>query len=669
MKKHFIFFLVVALLCIASLPVSAQLATPSVAALLGDTRVESQVDSNTSGQAEAFPVNATSTGSVASLAIYLDRSSTAQQLAVGLYADAAGHPGTLLTQGSTAQPQPGAWNAIAMPAANVVKGTRYWIAILSSGSGTVEFRDTNKGNCSSETSAQTNLSSLPASWTTGARWATCKVSAYGSGLSAPVSVAVAVLPSSSALALGKSQQFSANVSGTSDTAVTWKASGGNISSGGMYTAPMSAGSFVVTATSMADTSKSASAAVSVAAAATVAVTISPGSASLSSGGSQQFTAAVSGNSNTAVTWSATGGSVSTSGLYTAPSAAGTYTVTATSAADTTKSASASVTVSAAPVVAVSITPGSASLPTGGTQQFTASVSGSSNTAVTWSATGGTITSGLYTASSAAGTYTVKATSVADSTKSASANVTVSAAPGVAVTISPVSASMLSSGTQQFTASVSGSSNTAVSWSATAGSVSSGGMYIAPAAAGSYTVKATSAADSTKSASATVTVSAPVVAVAVSLSPGSASLSTSATQQFTATVTGSSNTAVTWSATGGTISTGGLYTAPSTAGTFTVKATSVADSTKSASASVTVSVPVQHSATLSWSSGSAVIGYNVYRGSTTGGPYTMINTSLNAPADYVDLSVQAGQTYFYVVTSVDSGGVESLFSSQVQALIP
>jgi len=666
-KKHFILFFVVVLLCIASLPVFAQLATPSVAALLGDTRVESQVDSNASGQAEAFPVNATATGSVASLAIYLDRSSTAQQLAVGLYADAGGHPGTRLTQGSTAQPQPGVWNTIAMPAANVVKGTRYWIAILSSGSGSVKFRDTNKGNCSSETSAQTTLSSLPASWTTGARWATCRVSAYGSGLSAPVSVAVAVLPSSSSLPSGKSQQFSANVSGTSNTAVTWKASGGSISSGGMYTAPMSAGSFVVTATSMADTTKSASAAVSVTAAATVAVTISPGSASLSAGGSQQFTAAVSGNSNTAVTWSATGGSVSTSGLYTAPSAAGTYTVTATSAADTTKSASAGVTVSAAPVVAVSITPGSASLTTGGTQQFTASVSGNSNTAVTWSATGGTITSGLYTAPSAAGTYTVKATSVADSTKSASATVTVSAAPVVAVTISPVSASMLSSGTQQFTATVTGSSNTAVNWSATAGSVSSSGMYTAPATAGSYTVKATSAADSTKSASATVTVSAPVVAV--SLSPGSASLSTSATQQFTATVTGSSNTAVIWSATGGTITTGGLYTAPSTAGTFTVKATSAADSTKSASATVTVSVPVQHSATLTWSPGSAVVGYNVYRGAVSGGPYSMINTSLNAPADYADFNVQAGQTYFYVVTSVDGSGVESLFSSEVKALIP
>jgi len=85
--------------------------------------------------------------------------------------------------------------------------------------------------------------------------------------------------------------------------------------------------------------------------------------------------------------------------------------------------------------------------------------------------------------------------------------------------------------------------------------------------------------------------------------------------------------------------------------------------------VIVSVPVQHSATLTWSPGSALLGYNVYRGSVSGGPYTMINTSLNAPANYADFNVQAGQTYFYVVTSVDSGGVESLFSSEVKALIP
>jgi len=74
---------------------------------------------------------------------------------------------------------------------------------------------------------------------------------------------------------------------------------------------------------------------------------------------------------------------------------------------------------------------------------------------------------------------------------------------------------------------------------------------------------------------------------VSISPASVTISTGATRQFTATVTGTSNTAVTWSCTGGTVSASGLYTAPATAGTYTVKATSVANTSKSASATVTV----------------------------------------------------------------------------------
>jgi len=48
---------------------------------------------------------------------------------------------------------------------------------------------------------------------------------------------------------------------------------------------------------------------------------------------------------------------------------------------------------------------------------------------------------------------------------------------------------------------------------------------------------------------------------------------------------------------------------------------------------------------------------------------MINTSLNAPTNYTDFNLQAGQTYFYVVTSMDSSGIESPFSSQVTAAIP
>jgi len=162
---------------------------------------------------------------------------------------------------------------------------------------------------------------------------------------------------------------------------------------------------------------------------------------------------------------------------------------------------------------------------------------------------------------------------------------------------------------------------------------------------------------------------PPVPVAVTLSPVSATVVPGGTQQFTATVTGSTNTAVTWSATAGSVSTGGLYTAPSTGGAYTVTATSTADSTKSASAMVIVIAPVQHTVTLSWrASASAVSGYSVYRGAISHGPYTQINTVLNAPTNYVDNTVESGQTYYYVVTSVESG-VESVYSNEVVATIP
>lgn len=95
---------------------------------------------------------------------------------------------------------------------------------------------------------------------------------------------------------------------------------------------------------------------------------------------------------------------------------------------------------------------------------------------------------------------------------------------------------------------------------------------------------------------------PPATVAVSITPTSSTLAPAATQAFGATVTGSSNTAVTWSVNGitggnatvGTVSTGGLYTAPATVpnpATVTVRATALASSAASASASVTISGPV------------------------------------------------------------------------------
>lgn len=180
------------------------------------------------------------------------------------------------------------------------------------------------------------------------------------------------------------------------------------------------------------------------------------------------------------------------------------------------------------------------------------------------------------------------------------------AAGVAVTISPTTASVAGGATQQFTAMVTGSTNTAVTWQvngtaggdAIVGTISTTGLYTAPTVLPSTTtvaVTAVSQADTTMSAVASVTLTAP--AVTITLSPTSATLAAGATQQFTptVTVTGSTNMAVTWSIFGGpnpalgTISATGLYTAPLSPPkeSITVVATSQANTTFTASAPVTV----------------------------------------------------------------------------------
>ena len=80
--------------------------------------------------------------------------------------------------------------------------------------------------------------------------------------------------------------------------------------------------------------------------------------------------------------------------------------------------------------------------------------------------------------------------------------------------------------------------------------------------------------------------------------------------------------------------------------------------------------MQHSVDVNWvASTSAVAGYNVYRGTVSGGPYSKINTTLITGLTYNDNTVSSGATYYYVVTAVAADGTESPFSSQVQAIIP
>jgi hypothetical protein len=87
--------------------------------------------------------------------------------------------------------------------------------------------------------------------------------------------------------------------------------------------------------------------------------------------------------------------------------------------------------------------------------------------------------------------------------------------------------------------------------------------------------------------------------------------------------------------------------------------------------VTNTPPASHSVMLSWngSSSSGVSGYNVYRATTSGGPFAKVNSSLVATINYNDLTVQNGVTYFYVVTAVGTTNLESGFSNVATAVIP
>jgi fibronectin type 3 domain-containing protein len=87
--------------------------------------------------------------------------------------------------------------------------------------------------------------------------------------------------------------------------------------------------------------------------------------------------------------------------------------------------------------------------------------------------------------------------------------------------------------------------------------------------------------------------------------------------------------------------------------------------------ITNTVPSPHSVLLTWtpSVSGNVIGSNVYRGTTAGGPYTKINSSPVSGNSYTDTTVQNGVTYFYVVTAVSNTGAESGYSNMGTAPVP
>ena len=266
---------------------------------------------------------------------------------------------------------------------------------------------------------------------------------------------VTLSTSASSLQGNQSANLTALVTGNANTAVNWSVSPnvGTLGTGSgptngvstnTYRAPTlisSRQTITITATSVADGVTAASVAIQLQPIA-ITVLVNPSSVTLTGGQTQQFSATVTGISVTGVTWSISpqaGGIDANSGLYAAPVSIATsqkVTVTATSVFDTSVTGTASIALQAPAAVAISISPTSIALTDGQTQQFTAIVTNSTNTAVIWSMSpqlGSISSTGAYTAPSpinASANVTVTARSAADTTKSATASVTLSHLIGV-----------------------------------------------------------------------------------------------------------------------------------------------------------------------------------------------------------------------------------------------
>lgn len=149
--------------------------------LVGDYQgVESNVDGNPAGEAEAFQYTAAATGTSATVHFYVDPSGTAKTGELGIYQDdGSGDPGTLDARTSFT-PRPG-WNEVTLSGVSITKGDTYWLAELGTGSGELKFRDMASPSDPYSETTGTALTALPPSWPGGYRWYSGDASFYATG--------------------------------------------------------------------------------------------------------------------------------------------------------------------------------------------------------------------------------------------------------------------------------------------------------------------------------------------------------------------------------------------------------------------------------------------------------------------------------------------------------
>ena len=317
---------------------------------------------------------------------------------------------------------------------------------------------------------------------------------------------------------------------------------------------------------------------------TVTVAVNPPAVQLIAGATQQFTAAVSGAGNTGVTWSVSGpGSISSTGVYTAPGTVSTpqsAVVKAVSVADSTISASATITVNPPAVfqpIRVNSGGGAYTDPAG----------------VLWSADTGFTNGSTY--QSATAISATNSPGVYQSERWASNSLQYQfTVPNGSYNVNLKFAEIYNTqaGQRVFNATINGQTvltNFDIFAQAGGANKALDKQFPVSVSGGVITIQLLAVVSNPKISGIEIVLQ-PKISVAVN--PPSAQVAPGATQQFTASVTGSSNTAVTWTVSGaGTITSSGLYTAPGTvsaAQSLVVKAVSAADGTVSGSATLTLS---------------------------------------------------------------------------------
>jgi hypothetical protein len=268
-----------------------------------------------------------------------------------------------------------------------------------------------------------------------------------------------------------------------------------------------------------------------------------------------------------------------------------------------------------------------------------------------------------------------------------------------ITTQPASRTVIAGQTAAFSVAEIGTAPMAYHWmknGVTISGANSSTYTIPPATSldnnSKFTVAVSNSLGSATSGAATLTVNAATALLngnQVGLSFGNVTLPNKSSQSVTIINAGTSNVTISnvsisgpgFGASG--ISTGSILTPGQTATldvTFAPAATGTVKGSVTVTSSATNSpdtiallgtgvTQIQHSVSLSWNaSTSTVIGYNIYRTTVSGGPYTKLNVTPMATTSYTDSTVQSGTGYDYAVTSVETNNVETAFSNQASAVI-